>query len=153
MATTQVRSSFLKLFLHKSCKKLLLLHLQYPSYPKPPQLWSWIMHSPSGWASDLTIFARAGSQLPCRTSQLILALQIYEELALKTLNIFIGEKLILHLILESFMSSSLSMGITHLAQMILQHRSIRLYKQKDTNAKLRGKIILFILKIIYKIKK
>lgn len=97
----------------------------------------------------LTIFVRTVSQLPCRTSQLILALQIYEKLALKTLNTFIGEKLILHLILESFMSSSLSTGITHLAQLILKHRSIRLYKQRDTNDKLHGKIILYIPKIIY----
>lgn len=59
------------------------------------------------------------------------------------------DKLVFYLILESFMSFSLFKGITHSAQLILRYRSMRLYKQKDTHAKIHGKILLYILKIIY----
>lgn len=59
------------------------------------------------------------------------------------------EKLVFYLILESFMSFSLFMGITHSAQLILQHRSTRLYEQKDTHAQIHGKMLLYGLKIIY----
>lgn len=60
------------------------------------------------------------------------------------------EKLVFYLILESFMSFSLFMGITRSAQLILQHRSTRLYKQKDTHGKIHGKMLLYGLKIIYR---
>jgi len=47
------------------------------------------------------------------------------------------------------MSFSLFMGITHFAQLIIQYGRMRLYKQKDTHAKIHRKILSYILNIIY----
>lgn len=64
-------------------------------------------------------------------------------------DIFIRDKLILYLILESFIKLFfLFTRITHSAQLILLYRSMRLYKQKK-KAYQNGKILFCIVKIIY----
>lgn len=65
-------------------------------------------------------------------------------------DIFIRDRLILYLILESCIKLFfLFTRITHSAQLILLYRSMRLYKQNYMHTKIHGKILFCIVKIIY----